>query len=51
MYRIILSLILMLPLLTVAQAPEKINFQAIIGNMEGVIWSNKLVSLKIGSQI
>jgi hypothetical protein len=48
MHRIILSLILMFPILTVAQAPEKINFQSIIRNKEGVIWSNKLVSLKIG---
>ena len=48
MHRIILSLILIFPLLTVAQAPEKINFQSIIRNKEGVIWSNKLVSLKIG---
>jgi hypothetical protein len=38
----------MFPILTEAQAPEKINFQSVIRNKEGVIWSNKLVSLKIG---
>jgi uncharacterized protein (TIGR02145 family) len=48
MHRIILSLILIIPILTVAQAPEKINFQSIIRDKEGVIWSNKAVSLKIG---
>jgi uncharacterized protein (TIGR02145 family) len=48
MHQIILSLILIIPLLTVAQAPEKINFQSILRDKEGVIWSNKSVSLKIG---
>lgn len=48
MHRIILSLILIIPILTSAQAPEKINFQSIIRDKEGVIWSNKAVSLKIG---
>jgi uncharacterized protein (TIGR02145 family) len=48
MHRIILSLILIIPILTSAQAPEKINFQSIIRDNEGVIWSNKAVSLKIG---
>jgi uncharacterized protein (TIGR02145 family) len=48
MHRIILSLILIIPILTVAQAPEKINFQSIIRDKEGVIWSNKAISLKIG---
>jgi uncharacterized protein (TIGR02145 family) len=48
MHRIILSLILIIPILTAAQAPEKINFQSIIRDKEGVIWSNKAVSLKIG---
>jgi uncharacterized protein (TIGR02145 family) len=48
MHRIILSLILIIPILTAAQAPEKINFQSIIRDKEGVIWSNKAISLKIG---
>ena len=48
MNRIILSFILIFPLLTVAQAPEKINFQSIIRDKDGVIWSNKSVALKIG---
>lgn len=48
MHRIILSLILIVPILTIAQAPEKINFQSILRNKEGVIWSNKSISLKIG---
>ena len=48
MHHIILSFILIFPVLTVAQAPEKINFQSIIRDKDGVIWSNKSVSLKIG---
>ena len=48
MHHIILSFILIFPVLTVAQAPEKINFQSIIRDKDGVIWSNKSVALKIG---
>lgn len=47
MHRIIFYLILLFPILTLAQAPEKINFQSILRDNEGVIWNNKSVTLKI----
>lgn len=38
---------LIIPFISLAQAPEKINFQSVIKNKEGEIWSNKSIALKI----
>lgn len=37
----------LLPFISFAQAPEKINFQSVLRNKEGEIMANKAVSLKI----
>jgi uncharacterized protein (TIGR02145 family) len=42
-----ISLLLLLPLIGVAQLPNKINFQSILRNTNGEVVSNKSVSLKI----
>jgi len=47
MHSLIKLTLLIIPFISLAQAPEKINFQSILRNREGEIMANKAVSLKI----
>lgn len=47
MYQNLKLIFIIIPFISFAQAPEKINFQSVIRNKEGELWSNKLVALKI----
>jgi hypothetical protein len=41
------AILFLLPLLSIAQSPQKINFQSVLRNSAGEVLSNKIVAIRI----